>query len=391
LPGNALTAGGIEGISVFSGRDTALMFVKSISLRSFRNFSATGADFGAGVNIIMGRNGAGKSNLLEAIFVLLLGRSQRGARDIALIKEGSDYYRVEGDIDCDGYQAEVAVAYQKEGRKKIAVDKTSVRSSQLFEKFSVVTAAPGDVEILNGPPSRRRDFLNIYLSQASLKYLKVLSNYHKALEHKNALLRQNRLGNGNTYDDLIAKYGAEIMLERKNFLSDIAGAAVSSYGDFSDGQSLSLAYSPSVPISDDTKTTLDIEAAIKEKIRRNAEREQKAQMALVGPHRDEIEFRINGFPARTHASQGELRTAAIALKLAIYEYLKKARRRSPILLFDEIFAELDEKRRNRLLSVFGDFGQLFLTSATQIAELPTSECRYFRIENNCIFQGIGAA
>ena len=360
------------------------MLVKSINIVSFRNFKSSSVDFCDGVNIIYGRNGAGKSNLLEAIFVLLLGRSHRGGADAVMVKENAGVYRLEGEVDSGGNKCSIAVAYQTGGRKKITIDRVGVRAAELFERCTVVSTAPGDMEILSGPPARRREFINVYLSQASAKYLSNLGDYSKVLEQKNSFLKQDNSESDTPYNELLIKYGAAIMLERKRFLDAIAASAREHYQKISGGQKLQAIYNPSVHLDGGTVDYEIIERNFREKLERYKDRERILQTALVGPHRDEIDFEIGGFPARTHGSQGELRTAAISLKLAVFEYLKIVRKGTPILLLDEIFAELDDNRKERLIESFGEFGQLFLTTASQVPAMLAEKGRRFQVENGTV-------
>jgi len=360
------------------------MIVKSIKLTSFRNFESGTAVFEPSANIFQGKNGAGKSNLLEAIFMLLLGKSTRGAKDGMLVKEGGDFYRIEGEVEAENDSNQVSIAYQIPGKRKVLVNKRLTKTSELFGKFCAVSAGPSDIEIFAGSPSIRRNFLNLHLSQMSPRYFNVLGDYHKAVEQKNAWLKQSRMKQSNPYNELIAKYGAIIMMERKKFLNLIWPGAENLYRKVSSGQSFMISYSPSVVIEDDSWTEEKIRTVILEKLRLNENRERLLQMAMIGPHRDEIEFTIEGYPARSHGSQGEMRTAAISLKLAIFEHLKNVRKEVPVLLMDEIFAELDETRRERLMEAFGQFGQLFLTTATEIPGLLTQGGKRFRIEDGSI-------
>ncbi len=360
------------------------MIVRSIKLISFRNFESISCQFGDRANIFLGKNGAGKSNLLEGIFLLLLGRSPREAHDIVMLKEGAEFYRIEGEIGVDNRSHNISIAYQKGGKRRISIDKTASRSSELFGTCAVVSASPGDIEILSGPPVMRRTFINLHLSQASAIYLGALADYHKALAQKNAYLKQSNGGLDNPYDDLMAKYGAVVMLERKKFLEAISPRAGELYHGISEGEEFLIHYMPSVQIKEDSWDLKFMEEAILTKIRLSMDRERFLQTAMVGPHRDDIDLLIGGYPARTHGSQGELRTAAIALKLAVFEYLKKIRKAAPILLFDEIFAELDENRKQKLIDSFKEFGQIFLTTATDIPELAAANSCKYRIVNGSI-------
>ncbi len=360
------------------------MFIRNIKIDSFRNLDVSILKCSSGINVIYGLNGSGKTNLLESLFTLLLARSPRGAADFIMVKDGSDFYRMEGEIEIEGKKHDVAVAYQKSGRKKVTFDGVTIRISELFENCTAVSASPGDTEILAGSPSQRRDFINIYLSQASKRYLSDLTDYQKVLAQKNAFLRQAANGTETPYDDLLIKYGSLIMLARNDFLAELAEFTKRHYVKISGGQLLEAVYKPSVPVENGSWDLNFIEEAFSAKLMRYREREVILQSAVVGPHRDELEFFIRGYPARTHGSQGELRSAAISLKLAVFEYLMQKRKTMPVLLLDEIFAELDHGRKNMLVELFDRFGQIFLTTASEIPESLGRKAKKFEIVNGAV-------
>ncbi len=353
-------------------------------ISDFRNFNKSELEFSDNINVLYGKNGSGKTNILEAIFVLLLSRSPRGATDAVMINENSDFYRLEGEVNTDTGTYNLAIGCQRGGRKKISIDKLPVKAGELFESFTAVSAAPEDIDLAAGPPSKRRDFINIYLSQASAKYISNLSDYMKSLAQKNAFLKQQNQISETPYDDLLIKYGVEIILARRDFLERLSEKTALFYEKISGGDSLSLNYKSSVGFEMGA-TAEEIANNFREKLNRYRERERIMQSSMVGPHRDEIEILIGDYPARTHASQGELRTAAISLKLAVFEYLKAVRKIRPILLLDEIFAELDVNRQEMLVDLFGDFGQLFLTSASHLPRTLSGNGKKYKIENGAVF------
>lgn len=360
------------------------MNIRTITISSFRNFESLLLQFGNETNVFFGDNGSGKTNLLEAIFVLLLGRSPRGAQDIVMIRDNTDVYRIEGDVYTDNSKRELAIAYQKGGRKKVTEDRTVIRISELYKHNSVVSTAPEDSQILAGPPSKRREFVNIYLSQASSKYLADLTDYARVLAQKNAYLK-NGSSDACPFDYLLVQYGLQIMKARRGFLEAIASSASEYYAKISGGQALDVRYCPSVSPDPDDANWLGIEQRFNDKLEQYRSREIMVGRSFVGPHRDEVDILIRNLPARSHGSQGELRTAAVSLKLAVFDYLKKVRRVTPILLLDEIFAELDQNRQNLLIEAFGGFGQLFLTTASHVPSALSENSRNFRIKNGTVF------
>ncbi len=357
------------------------MYVHSFKIHTFRNFEKAEVACHNGVNIFFGRNASGKTSLLEALFLMCLGRSQRGAPDSVLVRDGDDSYRVEGKIERDERISEVAVAYQKNMRKQVSIEKLPVRTSELYGQFAAVSTGPEDTEMISGAPSVRRTVLDLYLSQLSRKYLSSLTDYQRAMAQKNAALKMEQ--DPGAFNLLLADYGATVMKFRAQFLRDIAGDVTRLYSDISGGSSLSIEYDPSV--SDvDCSDHDSIRARFERRLEELAQREMIVGSSLVGPHRDDIKLLIGGYPARTHASQGEWRTAAVSFKLAVYHQLRKRASTEPILLLDEIFAELDDRRTEGLISAFGEFGQLFLTTASTPPDALMDRARRFQISAGSI-------
>jgi DNA replication and repair protein RecF len=358
------------------------MLIKSIEITNFRNLSSLTSELSEGVNVFYGDNGSGKTNLLEAIFVLCLGRSHRSAPDTVLVNDDNDTYRISGIIDDGEAETELAVAYQRNSRKKITLDKVPIKLSELYSSYSAVAASPEDSEILAGTPSVRRNFLDIYLSQYSRMYLQDLMEYQKILIQKNAALKNGY--DFQPYNELIIETGSKIIKSRMDFINLTGEKAFSYYSSIADGSQMEMKYKPSIEINQENIEIDSIKEAIDMALIANFEKEKIMERSLVGPHRDDIYFGINGYPARTHGSQGELRTAALSLKLAIYHLLSDIKESPPILLLDEIFAELDNKRCERLIEGFADFKQLFLTTAIDPPEFLKDNSRNFEIDNGKI-------
>lgn len=333
------------------------------------------------MNIFFGLNGSGKTNLLEAIFLLCLGRSQRGMNDAFLLKKGDETYRVEGVFRDNGVLHEVSIAYSNRRQKRLTIDGVKCRLPELYDSFSAVAIGPEDSELLAGPPSARRHFLDLYISQLSGKYLNELSRYYRILSQKNAALKEGL--EFQSYDSLLIKSGSVLMKMRQHFLQDLETKAKKYYQLFSKGSLLAITYVPSVTGGERLDEKM-VESRFEKCLDEMREKEIIMKTALIGPHRDEVDLFINGLPARTYGSQGEWRSAAIAMKLTVFQLLKEKKEFAPLLLLDEVFAELDEHRVEALINSFADFEQLFLTTATKP---PTSLCvnsKRFQIEDGQI-------
>ncbi len=353
------------------------MYLESITVSNFRNLISLTAELARGVNVFYGDNGSGKTNLLEAIFMLFLGRSHRAAVETVMINRESDFYRIEGTVNSNDSALLLAVACQRGGRKKATVDKVAVRLAELYSRFAAVAVGPEDSEILSGPPSARRNFIDIYLSQYSEKYLSTLISYQKALSQKNAALK--RQIDPGPFNDLMVQSGAAIIKERRGYLDRLQERAVNYYEQISGGGMFDLKYESSVKINHDAGDVDEIADVFRQTLSDFSQRERMMESSLVGPHRDDIFFRINSLPARTHGSQGEWRTAAIALKLALYHLIREKRGMYPVLLLDEIFAELDRKRARSLMAAFREYEQLFLTTAGEPPDFLKENSRNYHI------------
>jgi len=364
------------------------MKLESLRLTNFRNFQTALIRPGTGVNIFIGDNGSGKTNLLEAVFTLCLGRSQRGARDAMLIRDGGDdYFRLEGIGTVGGREVRLACAYQSGGRKKITVDDNPVRVSELFELFSVISMAPDDVILFSGSPSARRRFMDLHLSQASPSYLADLTDYTRALTQKNSFLK-SRQGGHCPFDPLLIQYGCRLMIARTKFIDFLKDLAPGYYnrivgGDLSSSTSVfTCRYMPNVPV----EAAEDIADRFEAKLAESRRKEDILETAIVGPHRDDIEFTIAGLPVRGYGSQGEMRSAAFAAMMAASDFLEKRRGEKPLLLLDEIFAELDHTRRDNLARLFGGFEQMFLTTAVEPPTILNDRAVFFQIKAGEVIQ-----
>ncbi len=358
------------------------MYLKSLKLNNFRNIKTQSIEFSPEINILYGSNGSGKTNILEAVFVLCLGRSHRSSMDTVMIEKGNDFYRLEGLVNFPEKETEVALAFQKGGRKKITIDKVSVRIHELYENFCVVSAGPEDSDILSGSPSSRRTFIDMYLSQKSKNYLNNLTQYQKILTQKNAALKHNM--DPSPFNSMLIDFGSSLMVARNDFISLISGLSEEFYNKITSGGSFKTIYNPSISFDPDNTNHSAVKDAFEQTLQNVQEKERIMQSSLKGPHRDDIGFEIENLPARHHGSQGEWRTAAISLKLAVYKILKEEKETIPILLLDEIFAELDNERIQGLVNSFGGFGQLILTTAQEPPDVLKKGSRCFRISNGSI-------
>jgi DNA replication and repair protein RecF len=346
------------------------MHLETVSLTHFRNYESQEIAFCPGLNLLSGPNGHGKTNLLEAIHYACLAHSQRTRKDKELIEwnHSSFVLRVLGRIG--GQEHAQSVEYSETGAKRVKVNgRESKRLSDLIGHFEVVSFSPEDLDLIRSGPQIRRRFLDILLCQFSLEYLDTLRHYNQALKQRNSLLKQMGAGPRDFGADVLAAYdaplvetGTRITVMRRGALADLAPLAAACYASISDGgETLSLSLSGCVSEAGEA-------AAIREDFRSKllAMRvpEREAGLTLAGPHREDLAIFLSGKPVRDFGSQGQKRSVALSLKL-----LEEKNRRPPILLLDDVFAELDEARRLRIGEMIRGKGQVFIANP-RAADLP---------------------
>jgi DNA replication and repair protein RecF len=314
----------------------------SLTLQSFRNHTKQTFQFGSGISIILGPNGRGKTNLLEAIVLLATGKSFRAQRIEEMVQWGKEVGRVSAEIE--GYKLEVVVnTGQVQGqhvqKRKFLVDGVSRRRTEFIGKFSVVIFRPEDMELVTGSPSMRRKYLDDVLSQASQEYRRSLESYEKALKRRNALLDLLRDGRATRtaftfWDQLLIKHGNVLTTQRRSYLEAL--------NNWSESQK-------KFPLSFDV--TYDPSTISESRLHTYAIQEVAAGYTLVGPHKDEFIVSLNSHPIEQFGSRGEQRMAVLWLKLFEIEHLAKETGRRPILLLDDIFSELDHARQEMVLKI----------------------------------------
>ncbi len=369
------------------------MYLRSIQLERFRNHGRTHLEFGGGVNVLHGKNGQGKTNILEAISCLCLTKSFYAASDATLVQFGQSGFNVEG-VLCDdaGKEQSVSVTYlQASGAKAVAVNGMPVeRLSSVIGMFPVVILAPESNAITFGGPSDRRRFLDLVLSQLSRAYFEDILEYRRILRQRNRMLSEASQGRTiredvlDPWDRNLAAYGARIVLRRAQFLHDFTGYMLPAYEALVAGREEPGIEYATEPAVESHETIVEVGGRLLEKLKESRPEECERGVSLVGPHRDDMVFRINGTDLRKYASQGQHKTFLIALKTAEFAYLKDKREETPILLFDEVMNELDKERSQRLLGSAVHLGQTIVTTTDEVTSRDTlpldAEARRFIVE-----------
>lgn len=350
------------------------MQLTRLLLRQFRNHTETALEFSPGLNLLLGSNGEGKTNVLEGISYLCLGRSFYGASDTTVMQIGTNGFIVRGSIASDGgvdYQVEST--YESTGAtKRTSVGGAEIaRRTDLIGQFPVVVLSPENAAITLGGPADRRRFLDLTLSQAGRLYLENLLEYRRALRQRNKILLDAKLARRapgdalEAWSDVLVQRGAGIALRRREFVEEFRPYVENAFAAVVGAQEQpTLAYDSE--ILRDTPVGLPAaEEVFWGVLRGSAREEARAGTTLVGPHRDELELKIDGLAVREFASQGQHKTFLIGLKLAEFSYLKDRCNETPLLLLDDVFSELDEHRCRHLLDLVSKAGQVFVTATDE--------------------------
>jgi len=348
------------------------VYLSSLQLHSFRNYDALRIAFSPGLNVIYGDNAQGKTNLLEAIYYLATGKSHRTSRDQELIREGSESLTAKAAVTRRTGEITVELAYGHQSRKQLKINGIAERRiTRLVGSLAAVFFSPDDLQLLKGSPSGRRRFLDIELSQISQTYLHHLVSYNKVLVQRNTLLKKENLDNSllEIYDEQLITAGAQIISRRAEAVRRLSPIAASFHRTLAEGrEELRLAYHSQATGPDSEAEITAIEGRLRVELQRVRREERRRQITLVGPHRDDIGFWIDERDARQYASQGQQRTAVLALKLAELQFMAEEIQEPPILLLDDVASELDPHRRHYLLHAVQEGVQTFV-SCTDLEDL----------------------
>lgn len=326
------------------------MYVETLALRNFRNYEALDIIFSDKINILYGDNAQGKTNILESIYLSATTRSHKRAKEKDIIRFGEEESHIRLNIKKRDVGHRIDVHLKKIGNKGIAIDGIPIKkSTELFGLINIIIFSPEDLSVVKSSPGERRRFMDMEICQLSRIYYSNLSKYNKILDQRNNTLKQIAYRNGvedvlDVWDDQLVDVGSSIIKERQNFINMLNDVIKEIHKNLtSKGEEIELKYEPNV----ESDNFADV---LKEK--RNIDIKNTTTMS--GPHRDDFGIFINNVDVRKYGSQGQQRTAALSLKLAEIELVKKIINDNPILLLDDVMSELDSKRREALLNSIKD-------------------------------------
>lgn len=326
------------------------MIIKTLELQNFRNYKEASIVFDSGTNILYGENAQGKTNILESIFVSATTKSHKGSKDSEIIGFGQEEAHIRTTLFKDIYETRVDMHLRNHGSKIIAIDKKKIKkASELMGLLNVVFFSPEDLSIIKGGPSGRRRFVDMELCQLDATYLSDLSNYQKAVNQRNKLLKDMQRDSSlistlDVWDMQLASYGDRIIKRRASFVDTLNSIIFDIHKRLSGGrEEIFISYAPDSPEG-------EIEASLKN----CREKDLRLKQTGAGPHRDDFIFSVGGMDLRKFGSQGQQRTGALSLKLAEISLVESLSGEKPLLLLDDVLSELDSGRQEYLLQSIHD-------------------------------------
>lgn len=362
------------------------MFLKKIVLQNYRNYDFFEFETDRNVNIIVGPNAQGKTNLLESIYVLALSKSHRTHQDKQLIRWNEQQALIHGEIEKKYGACSIDLKITTQGKKGKINGLEQKKLSNFIGTLNVVMFAPEDLDIVKGAPGVRRRFLDMEIGQIHPGYLYDLSQYQKILVQRNNYLKQSYPSTSSNdgllevWNEQLVQYGIKIMKKRQNFIKKLQIWAEKIHaGITNQTEQLQIQYEPSFDIGDVQQEESVLFEQFMLKLTKIKDQEIRRGVTLLGPHRDDILFFINGKEVQSYGSQGQQRTTALSLKLAEIEFINEEIGEYPLLLLDDVLSELDRYRQTQLIETFQNKVQTFITT-TGIESIQQE-----RIENSSLF------
>jgi DNA replication and repair protein RecF len=379
MPNLALPLGeGWEGFNITRN----LQYLKRIYLLNFRNYEEFTADFSPNINCIVGDNGSGKTNLLDAVYYLGLTKSSIQNQDALSIRHDANAMMIDGLFDKDDKQEQITCSMQRGQRKILLHDRQPYeRITEHIGKYPIVLIGPDDTDLIRDSSDTRRRFFDGVISQMNSEYLSRYQHYNRILDQRNGLLKQFAEQNFvdddllDIYTEDLLRLALEINSERRIFLERFQPIFTEKYAELSESrEKVNIVYNSEVN---------DIDFIVN--FRKNKQVDLYAQRTTKGIHRDDYEFEIDDYPIKKFGSQGQKKAFVMALRLAQFKLLCTEKNTKPILLLDDVFDKLDDRRINKIIESINDhtFGQIFLTDArpertAAILEKATVEVKYFQ-------------
>ncbi len=361
------------------------MQIKKLTLKNFRNYVDESFSFTDGINILFGKNAQGKTNCAEAVFYLCTGTSLRIRHDKQLIRNGEEYAEISAEGVSRYGSVNLSAVIGEKKRNFFVNGNKIIKNADILGNVNSVFFSPGELRLIQDGPDERRRFLNLSVSQISKNYYTALLRYNKILDQRNNLLKDKDyslvMDTLPVWDEQLARYAGIIIKHRQDYVEKLSGIVKENHSFLTEGAE-ELVISCSKKYEGEEG---DISERLLKELSSRYETDMRLGFTTVGPHRDDIDFIIDGTDAKAYASQGQTRTAALAVKLAEVEIFKELSGEYPVLILDDVMSELDLRRRKKLLKKI-DGVQTLLTCTHAERVLYGTEANKIRIEGGKIIQ-----
>ncbi|TWT26994.1 DNA replication/repair protein RecF [Planomicrobium sp. CPCC 101110] len=346
------------------------MRIDRLELFNYRNYESLDLSFSPEINVFIGENAQGKTNIMESLYVLSMAKSHRASNDKELIRWETDYGKIKADVYRKYGKLPLEITLSKKGKSAKVNHLEQRRLSDYIGQLNVVMFAPEDLNLVKGSPQVRRRFIDMEIGQISPLYLHDLLTYQKLLKQRNHILKQNYGKKSiddvmfDVYTEQFIEAAVKIIRKRYQFMDLLQKWAEPIHQGISRGlEQLQIRYQPISGLKPEW-TSEEMASFLEQKLAEVRKRELERGLTLVGPHRDELQFFVNGYDVQTYGSQGQQRTTALSLKLAEIELIKQEVGEAPVLLLDDVLSELDDYRQSHLLNTIKGSVQTFVTTTS---------------------------
>lgn len=356
------------------------MFIKRLQMLNYRNYNVLDISLGPHVNVFMGDNAQGKTNILEGIYYCAFARSHRTSKDRELINWNSNNALLSITVGRERLDKRIDISILKDGKKAIQVNKIKIKKiGELFGNFNVVMFSPEDLKIIKDSPGVRRKFIDMELCQLNPKYYYNLVQYNKVLNERNSILRNRNINKDilDVYDMQLVEFGYNIIMDRLEYIEKLNKYSTKIHSDITSGKErIEFKYVSTI------KDLENIRESFYSLLEKNRVRDCERGITSVGPHRDDFTVLINDIDTKSYGSQGQQRTAVLTIKFSSLKIIKELTGEHPVLLLDDVLSELDFSRKRYILSTIGDIQTIITcTGIEDLYEYLDDKSKVFKVKD----------
>ncbi|WP_294389023.1 DNA replication/repair protein RecF [uncultured Clostridium sp.] len=356
------------------------MFIKRLQMLNYRNYNVLDISLGPHVNVFMGDNAQGKTNILEGIYYCAFARSHRTSKDRELINWNSDNALLSVTVGRERLDKRIDISILKDGKKAIQINKIKIKKiGELFGNFNVVMFSPEDLKIIKDSPGVRRKFIDMELCQLNPKYYYNLVQYNKVLNERNSILRNRNINKDilDVYDMQLVEFGYNIIMDRLEYIEKLNKYSTKIHSDITSGKErIEFKYVSTI------KDLENIRESFYSLLEKNRVRDCERGITSVGPHRDDFTVLINDIDTKSYGSQGQQRTAVLTIKFSSLKIIKELTGEHPVLLLDDVLSELDFSRKRYILSTIGDIQTIITcTGIEDLYEYLDDKSKVFKVRD----------